>query len=179
MRLVGRIGQKTAFHDDGRRRALPEDILVRGERRELSQLSIGQGRLLVTPLHMAMVTAAIANDGMMMRPRILENQPVERFSEMVSPSAARRVARAMRHVTRTGTARKADLPGLSVCAKTGTAQNPGGDDHAWFICFAPAEKPRIAIAVVVENAGFGSAAALPVAVGVLEEFFSAEEALIP
>lgn len=153
--------------------------LGRGERRELSQLSIGQGRLLVTPLHMAMVTAAIANDGMMMRPRILENQPVEQFSEMVSPSAARRVARAMRHVTRTGTARKADLPGLSVCAKTGTAQNPGGDDHAWFICFAPAEKPRIAIAVVVENAGFGSAAALPVAVGVLEEFFSAEGALTP
>ena len=147
-------------------------FLKRGERRELAQLSIGQGRLLVTPLHMAMFTAAIANGGALQTPRLLESQPIATLSRLTSAATARRVTRAMRKAVQSGTARKADLPGLSVCGKTGTAQNPGGEDHAWFICFAPAENPQIAIAVIVENAGFGSAEALPVAVGILDEFFT-------
>ena len=80
----------------------------------------------------------------------------------------------MRRAVLTGTAKKADLPGLDVCGKTGTAQNPLGDDHAWFVCFAPMDDPEIAIAVVVENAGFGSAAALPIAAGLLQQHFSPE-----
>ena len=74
----------------------------------------------------------------------------------------------MRHAVASGTGRGADIPGLDVCGKTGTAQNPGGEDHAWFVCFAPLRNPRLAVAVIVENAGFGSAAALPVATAILE-----------
>ena len=132
--------------------------LGRAEKRELAQCSIGQGRLLVTPLHMALLVSAIANRGVMMAPRLALDSEPEVLGRVFSARAADRVAAAMRGVV-----------------KTGTAQNPGGEDHAWFVCFAsrPGEEPSIAVAVVVENAGFGSAAALPVAVGILEEFFRA------
>ena len=149
--------------------------LGRAEKRELAQLSIGQGRLLAAPIHMAMLAAAIANDGVLMRPHLALGEAPEVLDRPFSPAAARRVARAMRHAVRTGTAKKADLPGLDVCGKTGTAQNPHGEDHAWFVCFAPERDPRIAIAVVVENAGFGSTAALPVAAGLLRQWFGLPE----
>ncbi|MBQ9726142.1 MAG: penicillin-binding protein 2 [Kiritimatiellae bacterium] len=145
--------------------------LGRAEKRELAQLSIGQGRLLAAPVHMAMLAAAIANGGVLMRPHLALGEEPEVLDRPFSAAAARRVRRAMRHAVRIGTAKKADIPGLDVCGKTGTAQNPHGEDHAWFVCFAPADAPRIAIAVVVENAGFGSTAALPVAVGLLRQFF--------
>lgn len=148
-----------------------------GERRELSQLSIGQGRLTTTPLHMAMMVAAIANNGQMLKPRIAESDPVEDYGMLFSPVTARRVKQAMRRAITSGTGRQADIPGLEVCGKTGTAQNPGGEDHAWFVCFAPRENPTIVIVVIVENAGFGSAAALPVAAALLKENAANEKVL--
>jgi cell division protein FtsI/penicillin-binding protein 2 len=75
----------------------------------------------------------------------------------------------MRDAVRTGTGRGADIPGLEVCGKTGTAQNPGGDDHAWFACLAPASNPQLALVVLVENAGYGSRSALPIAAAILRE----------
>lgn len=149
--------------------------LGRAEKRELAQLSIGQGRLLAAPIHMAMLAAAIADDGTLMRPHLALGEEPEVLDRPFSAAAARRVKRAMRHAVQTGTAKKADIPGLDVCGKTGTAQNPLGEDHAWFVCFAPADKPAIAIAVVVENAGFGSAAALPIAAGLLRQWFGLPE----
>ena len=145
--------------------------LGKNELEELAQRSIGQGTLNVTPLHMAMIAACLANGGTMMAPHLSLDEPPAVLSRPFSPQTAARVAAAMRNVVRTGTGRKIDLPGLEICGKTGTAQNNKGDDHAWFICFAPASDPKIAVAVIVENAGFGSAAALPVAKGILEEFF--------
>lgn len=147
--------------------------LGRAEKRELSQLSIGQGRLLLTPLHLAMLAAAISGDGRILAPRLSPDMTPLELSRPFSGRAARRTAAAMRYTVETGTARKIAIDGLDIGAKTGTAQNPHGDDHAWFICFAGrnGEPPEIAIAVVVENAGFGSAAALPVAKAVLEEHF--------
>jgi len=147
--------------------------LKRAELQELAQRSIGQGTLLVTPLHMAMLTAAIANHGVLVPPRLARDEPPRELERVFSRRAADRVAQAMRRVVTGGTARGIDLPGLEVRGKTGTAQNPGGKDHAWFVCFAsrPGEEPSIAVAVVVENAGFGSAAALPVARGILKRFF--------
>ncbi|MBQ7667440.1 MAG: penicillin-binding protein 2 [Kiritimatiellae bacterium] len=149
--------------------------LGRAERRELSQLSIGQGRLQLTPLHLALLVSSIANGGVAMAPRLSPEMPVRELSRPFSQRAARRVAAAMRAVVQSGTARKIEISGLDIGAKTGTAQNPHGDDHAWFVCFAGREggEAQIAVAVVVENAGFGSAAALPVARAVLEEYFGA------
>ena len=69
-----------------------------------------------------------------------------------------------------GTSRRAMLPGLDVCGKTGTAQNPRGRDHSTFLSFAPRDNPRIAISVYVENGGFGAAAALPIA-SLIEEYY--------
>ena len=149
--------------------------LGRAEKRELAQLSIGQGTLLATPLHMCMLAAAIANGGALMRPHLSLDEAPSLLDRPFSAAAARRAKRAMRRAVLTGTAKKADLPGLDVCGKTGTAQNPLGDDHAWFVCFAPMDDPEIAIAVVVENAGFGSAAALPIAAGLLQQHFFPEQ----
>ena len=75
----------------------------------------------------------------------------------------------MRDAVRDGTGRGADIAGLQVAGKTGTAQNPQGDDHGWFVGFAPAADPVIAFAVIVENGGYGSASAVPVAAAVLEK----------
>lgn len=139
------------------------------ERLRTAQLSIGQGELLVTPMQMALLTAAIANDGVAMRPRILEGTPSAQLGIMSSPGTANQVRSLMREVVLSGTARRALLPHLEIAGKTGTAQVNGGDDHAWFVCFAPYERPAIAIAVIVENGGYGSVAALPIATALLEE----------
>lgn len=70
-----------------------------------------------------------------------------------------------------GTALAARVDKISVCGKTGTAQNPHGQDHAWFICYAPKEKPKIAMCVMVENAGFGGVISAPIAQKMLQKFF--------
>jgi cell division protein FtsI/penicillin-binding protein 2 len=74
-----------------------------------------------------------------------------------------------------GTASWIKVPGITIAGKTGTAQNPHGDDHAWFVCFAPVEEPEIAVAVIVENAGHGSSIAAPVARDVLKFYFRNRE----
>jgi len=146
--------------------------LGRGERGELSQVSIGQGRMLATPLHMALLTAATANRGVAPYPRIIETDEPRVLSKMFEPATAVRLKTAMRKVVTDGTGKKANIPEFEIYGKTGTAQNPGGEDHAWFVCFAaPAGKPPLALAVIVENAGYGSAAALPVAVEVLKKYY--------
>jgi cell division protein FtsI/penicillin-binding protein 2 len=74
-----------------------------------------------------------------------------------------------------GTASWVKVPGVTLAGKTGTAQNPHGDDHAWFVCFAPFENPEIAVAVIVENAGHGSTIAAPVARDVLKFYFDQKQ----
>jgi peptidoglycan glycosyltransferase len=134
-----------------------------------AQLAIGQGTLLVTPLHMALIAAAIAHDGVLPRPRLDLRVAPSAAGQAMSRSAAAHVRALMREVVRRGTGRAADLPGLDVAAKTGTAQNPGGDDHAWFLCMAPAARPAIVVVALVEHGGYGAEAALPVAAGVLRK----------
>ena len=139
-----------------------------GEKARVAQVSIGQGELLVTPLHMAVLTAGVANDGLAYRPRIGAGVPPVVMGRITSRRVAGRIQRMMREVVRSGTARRADIPGLAVAGKTGTAQAPSGDDHSWFVCFAPVSAPALAVAVVVEHGGYGSRAALPVAARLLE-----------
>ena len=141
----------------------------RGALRELSQLSIGQGSLVVTPLHIAMLGAAVANDGTLYRPHLVETDLPEILSTPFRPATARKVRELMREVVLTGTGRRADIPGLEVAGKTGTAQNPHGKDHGWFVCMAPVSAPELVVAVVVENQGFGSQTALPIARALLEK----------
>ena len=140
-------------------------------------LSIGQGELTVTPLQMAVVAAALANRGKMWRPHYMQKivyvdgrpdfvQKPELISQIAAKDSAwDLVQKAMEVVVSSGTGYPARIPGLIVAGKTGTAQNPHGKDDAWFISFAsrPGETPSIAVAVLVENAGYGAVAALPVA----------------
>lgn len=149
-----------------------------------AQAAIGQGPVAVTPLEMAMVAAAVANDGVMMVPHVVAEvrdadgtvtkriAPQEWRRAMTSPTSATLTA-FMRDVVDNGTGRKAAIPGIAVAGKTGTAQAPDGPNHAWFIGFAPADNPVYAIAVLVEHGGelgddaTGGRVAAPVARDVL------------
>ncbi len=134
-------------------------------------LSIGQGELGCTPLQMANLAAIIANRGYYYIPHIvkriegrdsIDRRFYERRYTKVDPRYFEPVVEGMwRGVHVAGTSRMAFLPGLDVCGKTGTAQNPHGRDHSTFLSFAPKDNPKIAISVYVENAGFGASAALP------------------
>lgn len=133
----------------------------------LAELSFGQGPLAVSPLEMAVIAATIGNGGLRPKPRLIVGRQPEAV-RAVDASVARQVAAAMVDVVKRGTGRAAGIPGITVAGKTGTAENPHGAAHAWFIAFAPAEAPRVAVAVVVENGGYGGVAAAPIARAVLE-----------
>ena len=130
---------------------------------QLAPVAIGQGELQLSPLAVAMLTAAVADDGVMLAPTLSPTaKPVLR-ARPFSYAAAGRVKKMMRTAVRAGTGQACDLPGLSVCGKTGTAETGRGKDHAWFTCFAPMDAPRLVVTVLVEHGGFGARAALPIA----------------
>lgn len=147
---------------------------------DLAQTGIGQGSLLVTPLRMAMLASSFANHGIIMKPYLVseitapEGALLKKYSEekwlTLDAKTADIVKKMMVSVVRNGTGKNAQLYGTSVAGKTGTAENPHGDDHSWFIGFAPADNPQIAIAVIVENAGAGSTVASPIAREVFAQF---------
>jgi penicillin-binding protein 2 len=149
----------------------------------LANLAIGQGELLTTPLQMAQLAMFIANRGVVHRPHIAHylydknnNErlffPTEtNYIQGISEEVYDLIREAMRDVVLKGTGWTGRVPGIEVAGKTGTAQNPHGDDHAWFIAFAPYEDPVIALAVIVENGGGGSAVAAPIASKCMEKFF--------
>ena len=87
----------------------------------------------------------------------------------MTPAAAEKLKLLMRHAVEHGTGRGANIKDLNIAGKTGTAQVPDGADHAWFVCFAPADRPAIAVAAIVEHGGYGAASALPVAVGLIKQ----------
>ena len=132
--------------------------------------SIGQAQVLATPLQMATVAATIANDGRRMEPRIsLGVRP--RGSRVVSKKTAATMTRLMESVVQAGTGTAARVPGVRVAGKTGTAEvdvNGKRMNHAWFVAFAPAEDPKIAVAVVSELGGVGGQVAAPLARAILE-----------
>jgi peptidoglycan glycosyltransferase len=141
---------------------------------ELASSAIGQGQLLVSPFHMALVAAAIANEGTLMQPYLVDSVrdsmgvTIHKAAQVswqraTTPAIAAIIKEGMIAAVEDGTARAARLPGMQVAGKTGSAQNPHGPTHAWFIGFAPAEQPAIAVAVVLENAGAGGAVAAPIA----------------
>lgn len=133
----------------------------------LAQMSIGQGAALVTPAYMAWVTGAIANRGVAVRPRLVETEQGEPLASFMTESTAARLIQMMRQVVSTGTARAIDNPEVEIAGKTGTAENPHGASHSWFVGLAPASRPRLAIAVLVEHGGYGSATAAPIAKALL------------
>jgi penicillin-binding protein 2 len=146
--------------------------------------AIGQGEYLSTILHVACMSAAIANGGWLVEPHFVDHAtgdpPVEASRTKIddlSGSTLTFLQRAMLLVTEQqgGTAHWLRIPWLRFAAKTGTAQNPHGDDHSWFTAYAPADDPQIALAVIVENAGHGSEVAGPIARAFLMDYFRADK----
>jgi penicillin-binding protein 2 len=154
-------------------------------------LGIGQGEMQATPLQMANLMCIIANKGYYYTPHFVEKidgkgegdsilNPFRQKHEVtqIPDSVYEIVQLGMQDVVEHGTARIAKLEGISVAAKTGTAENYGYidgkreklKDHSWFVCFAPRENPRIAVAVIVENAGFGATWAGPIAALLMEKY---------
>ncbi|MDE5848516.1 MAG: penicillin-binding protein 2 [Muribaculaceae bacterium] len=143
-------------------------------------ISIGQGEVLATPLQIANLASTIANRGWFITPHV-----VKEISDTVIDSSFRQkrtpsikkeyyeqIAEGMRMAVTGGTCRRANLPGLEVCGKTGTAQNPHGRDHSVFMGFAPLSDPKIAVAVYVENAGFGATYGVPIGSLIIEKYLN-------
>lgn len=144
---------------------------------EFAATVIGQGKLLVTPLQMALICSGIANDGVIMKPYlvksisdknniVLTSTLSNKLYTITDEKTNALVKEMMIEVVKNGTGKKAAISGIEVAGKTGTAQNENSDqgDHAWFIGFAPAEDPEIAIAVIIENqAQDGGKVAAPIA----------------
>ena len=144
-------------------------------------MAIGQGELLLTPIQMANITAILANRGFYYTPHIVKkisgqeaidtNFTRKKFCA-IEPKNFAPIIEGMRQAVEgvNGTAEKARIPGIEICGKTGTAQNPHGEDHSIFIAFAPITNPKIAIAVYVENGGWGATWAVPIASLMIEKY---------
>ena len=146
-------------------------------------LSIGQGELSFTPLQICNACATIANRGYYIIPHIVKHiegqdtiahRLTERQNTGIDPKHFEPVIQGMHAVCEYGTGRSAQVPGIEVCGKTGTAQNPHGKDHSIFEAFAPMDKPKIAVAVYVENGGYGATYAAPIAGLMIEKYLKGE-----
>lgn len=151
---------------------------------ELAEDSIGQGKVLVTPLQMAKITAIVANGGKDITCHILDKSvsplgitktlrpKLSEKDRILSEDVARTIRDLMVDVVENGTGRAAAIRGIGVGGKTGSAENPHGKTHAWFTGFAPADNPKIAVAVIVENAGSGGRNAGPIARDIMLEYLN-------
>ncbi len=154
-------------------------------------LAIGQGEILVTPLQMAVFLGGLSTDGTLYKPflvkeiidpdgKVVLTQPQRLGSLPFSPSTLKVLQQAMIGVVNDphGTGVLAQIPGITVGGKTGTAQNPHGQDHAWFVGYGPASDPQMVVAVLIENAGHGGTYAAPVAKRIMEKYLRKGEAQI-
>ncbi len=152
----------------------------------LVSLAIGQGELGTTPVQLATYAAAIANNGTLFQPHIVNgyrDSETSRYysftyskrSLPIAPETFSLIKDGMIGVVERGTGTLAKVPGINIAGKTGTAQNPHGKDHAWFIAFAPVENPKIAMAVLVENAGFGGSISAPIARELIKYYLQGRE----
>lgn len=141
-------------------------------------VSIGQGEILATPLQIANLAATVANRGWFITPHVVKEiqdtvMPAEYSKKRLPTIDAhwyKDIAEGMRMAVIGGTCRKANIPGIEVCGKTGTAQNPHGKDHSAFMGFAPYNDPKIAVAVYIENGGFGAVYGVPIGSLVMEKY---------
>jgi peptidoglycan glycosyltransferase len=171
-----------------------EELLGPGDPIDIARVAIGQERLAVTPLQMAEVAAAVANGGKLMKPqiwsrvvdpdgRVTKRLDPSEYSQPISAETAAELSTAMQGVVSAGTGTNAAIPGVTVAGKTGTAETPYNDscgggteeNQAWFIGFAPAEDPKIAIAATVEcTTQFGNDVAAPIFRDVAETILNGE-----
>ena len=157
---------------------------IYGEKRwralTIISIAIGQGEVLATPLQIANLAATIANRGYFYTPHVVKeiqdtvlsaDYRTKRYTK-VSSDKYNYIVEGMRMAVLGGTCRVGAIPGIELCGKTGTAQNPHGKDHSAFMGFAPKDNPKIAIAVYVENAGFGATYGVPIGSLMVEKYLN-------
>lgn len=179
------IGKKIPFD-------LPtsESKLISGNemtKTELAAASIGQGKLLLTPLNMALITSGIANKGQIVKPVLVKNiisprnniiktASVESLQKLTNEAIADEIKDMMVNVVENGTGKNAQIPGILVGGKTGTAENASGKSHSWFTGFAPAEDPQVVVTVILEEDGnTGGKTAAPIARDVIKKVLNTIE----
>ncbi|WP_313757371.1 penicillin-binding transpeptidase domain-containing protein [Tissierella sp.] len=145
------------------------------DKTDIAAAAIGQGKVLVTPLNMALIVSGIANEGQIVKPilvkeiisknnKVLKNNTTEVLSQGTDSITANELKDMMVDVVKSGTGKNARIKNIKVAGKTGTAENSSGKSHAWFVGFAPADEPKIAIAVILEEEGStGGKSAAPIA----------------
>jgi len=188
LKLFG-LGVKTGIDIPNERKGiLPSSKLYNkyyGENRwhssTIISLGIGQAEISITPLQLAIEAATIANRGYYIEPHIVNGVgikdsvnklPIKKISTGIPIEYFDFTAYAMQDVVEHGTAYFAKIPGIHFAGKTGTAENPHGDDHSIFIAFAPVDTPKIAFAIVIENAGFGGTWAAPMGSLLVEKYLT-------
>lgn len=152
---------------------------------EMIQISIGQGKAQITPMHMNMITSAVANDGILMKPRfmnrvlaangsIVETFTSETYAQLLSKEEAEVLTELMTGVVNEGTATKLKSDLYQAAGKTGSAEYNGvkEDSHAWFTGFAPAEDPEVAVTIIIEGIGSGGDYAAPIAKRIFDAYFT-------
>lgn len=163
------------------------DLVGDGTKEAIIQSSFGQGRTIVTPLQMNLITCAIANDGILMKPRIIDGiksaagalvkkyEPTE-YKRLMTSEESQILTDLMIQVVEVGTASKLSDLSYTVAGKTGSAEYDSSKEysHSWFTGFAPAENPEIAVTIIMEEAGTGSAYAVPVAKRIFDAYFDVE-----
>lgn len=152
---------------------------------EMMQTSIGQGKTQITPIHLNMITSAIANNGVLMKPYVVERVENDQgdvvksfkpgsYGRLISEKESAILKELMTSVVENGTATKLDGLSYTAAGKTGSAEynNVKGDSHAWFTGFAPAEEPEVCVTIIVEGAGSGGDYAVPMARRIFDAYFA-------
>ncbi|GMQ60011.1 penicillin-binding protein 2 [Vallitalea sediminicola] len=149
----------------------------------IAETAIGQGETVITPFHNALITSAIANGGILMKPYLIDsvenakgkiitkNLP-EFYSELMSVDEAHIIKEFMKKVVSEGTGKTSAVQGIDVAGKTGSAENTGDKPHAWYVGFAPADNPQIAVSIIVENSGTSTKYAAPIAKQLFELYIN-------
>ena len=148
------------------------------------QTAIGQGNTLVSPMHMALITCAIANDGVLMKPYLIDQvvndngdsvkktEPVA-YKRLMSSNEANLLGKLMKQVVDSGTASALSGRSYTVAGKTGSAEfDEEGHSHSWFIGYSNVDDPDLVVAVIVENGGSGSEAAVPIAGQIFDAYYA-------
>ncbi len=148
---------------------------------EIAETAIGQGKTVITPFHNALITAAVANGGMLMKPylvdrienekgkTVIKNLP-EFYRKLLEVEEAKTLTGFMKKVVREGTGTTSAVKGIDVAGKTGSAENATGVPHAWYVGFAPADNPGLAISIIVESSGTSTKYAAPIAKALFEGY---------
>ncbi|MBR0409954.1 MAG: penicillin-binding protein 2 [Eubacterium sp.] len=158
---------------------------IKSDKSQIPQASIGQGDTLVTPFHNALIMCAVANDGVLMKPTLVDHiesadgsivsrvKP-EKWKRLADDSDAKIMQKLLREVVTEGTGRALKTDKYTVAGKTGTAEHGGDEDHSWFVGFSNIEDPDLVVCVLVENGGAGSEVAAPIADEIFDSYYENE-----